>query len=141
MQSTVVTATAPPSTSVKVELGATSLDEHSFFWSYSEEPHRTRRQAIIKVHPEVISHDPFLFLPPNRFLGDKALWTRTMDQVSRSHGLWAAIDLRRLPAEHTCVVCAISLDCLCHWRHGQPEPLSIHTRDLAQPSLSGPYRQ
>lgn len=25
-----------------------------FFWSYTEEPHRTRRQAIIKAHPEVL---------------------------------------------------------------------------------------
>lgn len=25
-----------------------------FFWTYTEEPHRTRRQAIIKAHPEVI---------------------------------------------------------------------------------------
>ena len=24
-----------------------------FFWAYTEEPHRTRRQAIIKAHPEV----------------------------------------------------------------------------------------
>ena len=28
--------------------------EHDFFWTYTEEPHRTRRQAIIKAHPEVI---------------------------------------------------------------------------------------
>ncbi|KAF4624180.1 hypothetical protein G7Y89_g13991 [Cudoniella acicularis] len=27
--------------------------EHDFFWTYTEEPHRTRRQAIIKAHPEV----------------------------------------------------------------------------------------
>ncbi len=27
--------------------------EH-FFWTYTEEPHRTRRQAIIKAHPEVL---------------------------------------------------------------------------------------
>ncbi|KAI4207784.1 MAG: hypothetical protein LQ348_000452 [Seirophora lacunosa] len=27
-----------------------------FFWSYTEEPHRTRRQAIIKAHPEVVPH-------------------------------------------------------------------------------------
>ncbi|RKF63651.1 Sphingolipid delta-desaturase [Erysiphe neolycopersici] len=26
---------------------------HDFFWTYTEEPHRTRRQAIIKAHPEV----------------------------------------------------------------------------------------
>jgi len=24
-----------------------------FFWAYTEEPHATRRQAIIKAHPEV----------------------------------------------------------------------------------------
>jgi len=27
--------------------------ENDFFWTYTEEPHRTRRQAIIKAHPEV----------------------------------------------------------------------------------------
>lgn len=27
--------------------------EQEFFWTYTEEPHRTRRQAIIKAHPEV----------------------------------------------------------------------------------------
>lgn len=33
----------------------------NFFWSYTEEPHRTRRQAIIKAHPEVTKlcgHEP-----------------------------------------------------------------------------------
>jgi hypothetical protein len=28
--------------------------QKDFFWTYTEEPHRTRRQAIIKAHPEVI---------------------------------------------------------------------------------------
>jgi len=28
-------------------------DYDRFFWAYTEEPHRTRRQAIIKAHPEV----------------------------------------------------------------------------------------
>ncbi|KAL6829008.1 fatty acid desaturase domain-containing protein [Trichoderma sp. SZMC 28015] len=27
---------------------------HEFFWTYTEEPHRTRRLAIIKAHPEVL---------------------------------------------------------------------------------------
>lgn len=27
--------------------------EQDFFWTYTEEPHRTRRMAIIKAHPEV----------------------------------------------------------------------------------------
>jgi sphingolipid 4-desaturase/C4-monooxygenase len=29
------------------------VNEHDFFWTYTEEPHRTRRMAIIKAHPEV----------------------------------------------------------------------------------------
>ncbi|KAI1005332.1 Sphingolipid delta(4)-desaturase [Podosphaera aphanis] len=28
-------------------------NDDGFFWTYTEEPHRTRRQAIIKAHPEV----------------------------------------------------------------------------------------
>ena len=37
------------------ETGADRGDGHEqeFFWTYTEEPHRTRRQAIIKAHPEV----------------------------------------------------------------------------------------
>ena len=32
----------------------TANSEHDkFFWTYTEEPHATRRQAIIKAHPEV----------------------------------------------------------------------------------------
>lgn len=30
-----------------------SSTEDHFFWTYTEEPHRTRRQAIIKAHPKV----------------------------------------------------------------------------------------
>lgn len=30
-----------------------TVKEHDFFWTYTEEPHRTRRMAIIKAHPEV----------------------------------------------------------------------------------------
>jgi sphingolipid delta-4 desaturase len=29
------------------------VQEQDFFWTYTEEPHRTRRMAIIKAHPEV----------------------------------------------------------------------------------------
>ena len=29
-------------------------DTDHFFWTYTEEPHRTRRQEIIKAHPEVL---------------------------------------------------------------------------------------
>ncbi|MCJ1350946.1 MAG: hypothetical protein MMC33_000928 [Icmadophila ericetorum] len=30
------------------------VQEDKFFWAYTEEPHRTRRQAIIQAHPEVL---------------------------------------------------------------------------------------
>lgn len=32
--------------------------QSDFFWAYTEEPHRTRRQAIIKAHPEVCMSSP-----------------------------------------------------------------------------------
>ncbi|KAH9876253.1 hypothetical protein J1614_004132 [Plenodomus biglobosus] len=62
MRSSVSTATVPPKESksrsfvVKGETQEVSRadNEHDhFFWTYTEEPHRTRRMAIIKAHPEV----------------------------------------------------------------------------------------
>ncbi|OJJ44743.1 hypothetical protein ASPZODRAFT_71426, partial [Penicilliopsis zonata CBS 506.65] len=41
---------AEPST--RIPPPNTSVEDH-FFWTYTEEPHRSRRQAIIKAHPEV----------------------------------------------------------------------------------------
>lgn len=50
--STVVDTKSP------LEAGRPSSDpisdhEGQFFWSYTEEPHKTRRHAILKAHPEV----------------------------------------------------------------------------------------
>lgn len=33
--------------------GNNKKQHDEFFWTYTEEPHATRRQAIIKAHPEV----------------------------------------------------------------------------------------
>jgi sphingolipid delta-4 desaturase len=54
MPSTAVTTTVQASSQLGLpqEKPAHS-DGDQFFWSYTEEPHRTRRQAIIKAHPEV----------------------------------------------------------------------------------------
>lgn len=45
-------------------------DYEHFFWTYTEEPHRSRRMAIIKAHPEVKapspSHSPSPTLSPFR---------------------------------------------------------------------------
>jgi sphingolipid delta-4 desaturase len=42
----------PKNTKSPVEKQDTN-PKHDFFWTYTEEPHRTRRMAIIKAHPEV----------------------------------------------------------------------------------------
>jgi hypothetical protein len=47
--------TQPEST--RIQAPDALVDDH-FFWTYTEEPHRSRRQAIIKAHPEV--RDPVL---------------------------------------------------------------------------------
>lgn len=38
---------------------------NDFFWTYTEEPHRTRRLAIIKAHPEARTPTN-VFLSPYR---------------------------------------------------------------------------
>lgn len=46
-----------PTTTITTNLSLPEADSSKtdhFFWSYTEEPHRTRRQAIIKAHPEVL---------------------------------------------------------------------------------------
>ena len=47
-------ATSTATTSLKSSSDPIEDASHSkFFWTYTEEPHRSRRQAIIKAHPEV----------------------------------------------------------------------------------------
>jgi hypothetical protein len=66
MSSSVSTATVsmPQQTAAGVKTVAPQAKERAsstaaadktddFFWTYTEEPHATRRQAIIKAHPEV----------------------------------------------------------------------------------------
>lgn len=54
MPSTSVTTTVQASSWLDLpKQAAAKCDGDQFFWSYTEEPHRTRRQAIIKAHPEV----------------------------------------------------------------------------------------
>ncbi|KAH0565943.1 hypothetical protein GP486_000664 [Trichoglossum hirsutum] len=66
MRSQVMTSTSAPDinpqrTAAAIDVRGSAIepppkadDDHDrFFWTYTEEPHRTRRQAIIKAHPEV----------------------------------------------------------------------------------------
>jgi sphingolipid delta-4 desaturase len=43
--------------STRIQAPEALVDDH-FFWTYTEEPHRSRRQAIIKAHPEVCDNIP-----------------------------------------------------------------------------------
>lgn len=40
-------------TEIKTQTKTSSTPEDDFYWTYQEEPHRSRRHAIIKAHPEV----------------------------------------------------------------------------------------
>ncbi|MCJ1476684.1 hypothetical protein MMC13_005352 [Lambiella insularis] len=56
MRSSVATATIQPpvqSTLLTSSKFPNTSEHDKFFWAYTEEPHRTRRQAIVKAHPEV----------------------------------------------------------------------------------------
>lgn len=53
MPSTLTTTVQASSRLDLPKQAAASYDGDRFFWSYTEEPHRTRRQAIIKAHPGV----------------------------------------------------------------------------------------
>ena len=56
MPSTIATTTVRASSKPDLPKQVSArFDGDQFFWSYTEEPHRTRRQAIIKAHPEACS--------------------------------------------------------------------------------------
>jgi hypothetical protein len=44
---------APQAKEQASSTAAAADNSDDFFWTYTEEPHATRRQAIIKAHPEV----------------------------------------------------------------------------------------
>lgn len=85
MKSSVTTATIPPkepakrSFKVKAEEHAEPSfenDHNRFFWTYTEEPHRTRRMAIIKAHPEVLRLRMLVEAQLLMYsLGNEALWS------------------------------------------------------------------
>lgn len=55
MSSTLTTTESTPLSNLQdlPKSAPAKFDGDHFFWSYTEEPHRTRRHAIIKAHPEV----------------------------------------------------------------------------------------
>lgn len=109
----------------------TSLVDDHFFWTYSEEPHRSRRKAIIKAHPEVERVQLLLLigfgigekadLLPG--LGSQTLWSRASDQICGCGRRSNTAHLRVPAAQHVHVLMAICADGLRDRSIGQPEPL------------------
>ena len=88
LSKTLPPGSSPVSRTTDVSTGDSK--EPDFFWTYTEEPHRTRRQAIISAHPEVhhslcssqflllfLLHQLTLRFP--RYVGHKIVRTRTVD--------------------------------------------------------------
>jgi hypothetical protein len=109
------------STSSKADVGN---EQDNFFWTYTEEPHRTRRQAIIKAHPEVLN----LLLVPEAAANDdqpgyQALRARVIDKILCYRGRLAANIMRLPTSKYTVLVMAILFDGVSNWSYSQPEPL------------------
>lgn len=118
---------------------------NDFFWTYTEEPHRTRRMAIIKAHPEVCSplslqsstklHRTYILTSRSRLPGHEALRPRAIDQIRRRLRRRPAADLRLHSAGYVLLVMEVLGAGLCCRRDRQPEPLPRYSRNLAQPGL------
>lgn len=125
--------TAPPSIDVK---------EHDFFWTYTEEPHRSRRMAIIKAHPEVRLSSEHLYYPVNCTLqtnrqklhaGHQALRARASHEIRCSPRRIHPNTLRLPLARYTILLMEVLPHSLHNWRHGNPKSLPRYPRNLPQP--------
>lgn len=115
---------------VPCKLSAANEGDHRdiFFWTYTEEPHRTRRQAIIRAHPEVVCLIPLALARVDTIItGYQALWAGTIDQIlrhsSRSAPSFVCISL----AKHTNFLVAILPDGLHNWGHCEPKSLPCYS--------------
>lgn len=102
-------------------------DNNDFFWTYTEEPHRSRRQAIIKAHPEVIhSFKAHMNPTTDERLGYQALRSRAIDQVSRSCCRFSPSSLRISHEKHLAYIMALPPYGIHYWRDFESEPLPRH---------------
>lgn len=102
-----------------------SLVADHFYWTYSDEPHRSRRQAIIKAHPEVPSARKLVHQKPwtNQFLGNQALRTGTSHEICRPRCCIPANHLCIPPPQHLDTLMALSRHRIRDGSHCQPEPV------------------
>ena len=132
--SSYVIATALQTSSSPAE-NCTSLrvgGQDDFFWTYTEEPHRTRRLAIIKAHPEVrkrTQHPPGYFLAYGLTLslGPQALRSRTPYEIPRPNRCPPPNPLRLPSPAHAVLLSLLSVNSLYCRRDRQPKSLPCHT--------------
>ena len=89
--------------------------DHDFLWSLKEEPHFSRRKAILKQYPQVqqppISHDVIPIM-----LDPEAVWPRAAHQVGHSRYCCRSAPLRlRVSPLAQLYFPALLAGCLRHW--------------------------
>lgn len=109
-------------------------DYDHFFWTYTEEPHRTRRQAIIKAHPEVTRPSILRRIPPDHILiqpsGHQALRARTVDQIRRVWGCFPSNIMCISPTKYPLFIMAILPHRIYNWSHGEPKPVLSYSWNI-----------
>jgi hypothetical protein len=102
-------------------------DNNDFFWTYTEEPHRSRRQAIIKAHPEVVrSFEVDMNDMTDERIGYQALRARAIDKVSRTCRRFSPSSLRISPERHFSPIMVLLPHGIHYWRDFESKPLPRH---------------
>ena len=107
-----------------------SFNGDQFFWSHTEEPHRTRRQAIIKAHPEVLRLR-YVLIRSFRILmsglGTEALRARAIDQILRTCSGRTTAVVRLSATRCAFNLSTIRVDGIHHRCYCEPESFSSHS--------------
>lgn len=129
MPSTIATTTVQASSKPHLPKQVSArFDGDQFFWSYTEEPHRTRRQAIIKAHPEVYHFLSTTSLALANFIpGNQALRARAFDEILRLSRCCIAIDLCSTLKRCTNPLSTILPYSLHRRRNSEPKSLPSHS--------------
>jgi len=124
--------TMTPTTTVTSTKAQAKPEQNDFFWAYTEEPHRSRRMAIIKAHPEVALPFCCVYLLAYRCpSGDQAMRSGAVDKVSRPRRCPPSSSLRVSPERHISSFLAVHPHGIRNWRNVKPESIPCDTRNLS----------